>query len=489
MQLRLSLALILANLIGAAIVFSIGVWVLPFSSGIEDEGAVRLVNLIAICAFFALVSPIATRYGARRLRGVSTWLLEDRTPTPEERVEALRAPRRIVRLHVAIWSLATIVFGLLNANYSLESGQRVAITVALGGLTTCAVAYLLAERQLRPVAARALAAGTPERRLGPGVKTRILVAWAFGTAVPILGLMWIGLSALVEGDFTRDELAIVVLAIGGVGLVVGLYASMLSARAVADPVNSLREAVAQVKEGELDVEVPVYDGSEIGQLQAGFNSMVAGLRERERVQDLFGRHVGEDVARAALEGDVELGGETRDVSVLFTDVIGSTEIASERPAQEVVDLLNSFFAIVVEVVDRHGGWVNKFEGDAALAIFGAPVAIEDAPSAALAAARELSERLDGDVDGLQAAIGVSCGEVVAGNIGEESRFEYTVIGDPVNEAARLTELAKEKQGRLLASGALIDRAVSEEREHWQFDGAARLRGRSAETRMATALRQ
>ena len=212
--------------------------------------------------------------------------------------------------------------------------------------------------------------------------------------------------------------------------------------------------------------------------------MVAGLRERERVQDLFGRQVGEDVARVALEGEVELGGETRDVSVLFTDVIGSTEIASERPAEEVVDLLNGFFAIVVEVVDRHGGWVNKFEGDAALAIFGAPVALEDAPSAALAAARELSERLRADVDGLEAAIGVSCGEVVAGNIGEESRFEYTVIGDPVNEAARLTELAKEKPGRLLASGAVLERASADEASRWELDGTVRLRGRTKETRLA-----
>ena len=196
----------------------------------------------------------------------------------------------------------------------------------------------------------------------------------------------------------------------------------------------------------------VYDGSEIGQLQAGFNSMVDGLRERERIQDLFGRHVGEEVARAALEQGIELGGEVRDVAVLFTDVVGSTQLAAERPPEEVVELLNRFFAVVVEVVRKHGGWVNKFEGDAALAIFGAPTTLDDAAAAALAAARELAERLPKEVDGLEAAIGVSAGEAVAGNIGEESRFEYTVIGDPVNEAARLTELAKEKDGHAARLG-------------------------------------
>ncbi len=484
LQLRISLALIFANAIGAAIVFAIAVWVLPFTAQVEDVGEVRLVNLIAVVVFFAVVSPIATVRGGRRLRRVSSWLLEDRDPTAEEQVAALRAPRRIVGTHLVVWLFGALVFGVLNATFSLEEGQRAAITVTLGGLTTCAFVYLLSERQLRPVASRALAAGVPDRRIGPGVKTRTFVAWAFGTAVPILGLMSIGLSALVEEDFTRDELAIVILALGGVGLLVGLYASLLSARAVADPVASLRKAVREVEGGELDVEVPVYDGSEIGRLQAGFNSMVAGLRERERIQDLFGRHVGADVAREALASEVELGGEAREVSILFTDIVGSTRLASERPPAEVVELLNRFFAVVVEVVDGHGGSVNKFEGDAALAVFGAPVAIEDAPSRALAAARDLARRLPREVPELAATIGVSAGEAVAGNIGEESRFEYTVIGDPVNEAARLTELAKERPGRLLASGAILERAGEREAARWKLDGSAQLRGRAAETPLA-----
>ena len=274
------------------------------------------------------------------------------------------------------------------------------------------------------------------------------------------------------------------LSVGGLGLAVGLYLSMLSARAVADPVNSLRKAVEEVQDGELDIEVPVYDASEIGQLQAGFNSMVAGLRERERIQDLFGRHVGEDVAHAALEQGIELGGERREVAVLFTDVIGSTELAAERPPEEVVELLNSFFGLVVDVVDEHGGWVNKFEGDAALAVFGAPIPLEQAPSAALAAARELAERLPREVEGLEAAIGVSAGEVVAGNVGDERRFEYTVIGDPVNEAARLTELAKERSPHVLASDSILERASEPESERWRLDGTVTLRGRSEQTRLA-----
>ena len=482
-QLRMGVSLVLANVLGAAIVFAIGVWVLP-PADTADETEQRIVNLIALGIFFLIVTPIAIAVGRQRLRATNRWLLDDREPTADERRDALRMPRRIVALHAVIWLLATIVFGVLNATYSLESGQRVAISALLGGLTTCVFVYLIAERQLRPIAARALAAGVGERSLGPGVKTRAVFTWALGTAVPIVGLALIALSTLIEKDFSRVQLAIAALALCGTALVVGLVASLFSARAVADPVTALRRAVKEVEDGDLEAEVTVYDGSEIGQLQAGFNEMVGGLRERARVQDLFGRHVGEDVARKALEGEIELGGERREVAILFADVIGSTKLAAERSPEEVVELLNGFFGVVVEVVDAHGGWVNKFEGDGALAVFGAPVEIDDPASAALAAARELAARLERELDGIEAAIGASAGEVVAGNVGEERRFEYTVIGDPVNEAARLTELAKEKPGRLLASEAVLERAATEERDRWRFDGAARLRGRAAETRLA-----
>ena len=142
---------------------------------------------------------------------------------------------------------------------------------------------------------------------------------------------------------------------------------------------------------------------------------------------------------------------------MFVDVIGSTTLAATRPPTEVVEVLNRFFAVVVDVVHRHGGFVNKFEGDAALAVFGAPVPLDDPAGAALAAARELAVRLDAEVEEIAAGIGASFGAAVAGNIGAEQRYEYTVIGDPVNEAARLTELAKDVPGRVVASETALGR--------------------------------
>jgi len=240
----------------------------------------------------------------------------------------------------------------------------------------------------------------------------------------------------------------------------------------------------QIERGDLSVELAVDDGSEVGLLQAGFNRMAEGLREREQIRDLYGRQVGEDVARAALAQETRLGGEEREVAALFVDIVGSTSMAMTMAPTEVVRLLNVFFHVVVEVVEAGGGQVNKFEGDAALCVFGAPVAREDCAGDALGSARALADRLARDVPQISFGIGVSAGTAVAGNIGTEHRFEYTVIGDPVNEAARLSDLAKQRPGRVLASKAALDRAGDPEAGAWDITESTVLRGRGIPTGLA-----
>lgn len=481
---QLTVSIVLANVIGGVVVVALGIFVLPVPNGDSTDATVRLVNGVAAAIMLITSSFLGSWWGLARLREARKWLEAERPPDERERRVVLSAPRRIAVNNAVIWAVAATGFAALNlVAFEFEAGLRVGTLIAFAGVSTCAFVYLIAERQLRPAAARALAAGLDDRRLSPGIKSRTLLAWATGSAIPLLGLVVVGSSRLTHKDFSANELALVAFVLGLIGIVVGAYLVFLSARAIADPINGLRARLEGVEQGDLETEVEVYDGSEIGQLQAGFNRMLAGLRERERLEDLFGRHVGEEVAREALDQEIELGGETRDVAVLFVDVIGSTAIASERDAQEVVGLLNEFFKVVVDTVHRHDGWVNKFEGDAALAVFGAPVPIEDAPTKALAAARELTGRLRDEVE-LDAGIGVSAGTVVAGNIGEERRFEYTVIGDPVNEAARLTELAKDAPGRVLASSAILDQANEGEREEWELDGSVELRGRKRPTQVA-----
>jgi adenylate cyclase len=249
---------------------------------------------------------------------------------------------------------------------------------------------------------------------------------------------------------------------------------------VADPLDHVREGLRQVEGGDLGVVVNVEDGGEIGMLQSGFNQMVSGLRERAQLQDLFGRHVGVEVAQRALAEGSGLGGEQHSVSALFVDLVGSTALAEVLPPGEVVATLNAFFDTVVRVVSAEGGWVNKFEGDGALCVFGAPGFQPDHAARALRAARTMDQairRLSGDHPGLSAGIGVSSGVVVAGNVGTEQRYEYTVIGRAVNEASRLTEIAKGRPGRVLATGGAVGQA-GPETGRWAALGTVALRGSS-----------
>jgi len=268
-------------------------------------------------------------------------------------------------------------------------------------------------------------------------------------------------------------------------LIFGFVLMWILSWLTATPVRVVRAALKRVEQGDLRGDLVVFDGTELGELQRGFNAMVDGLRERERVRDLFGRHVGREVALAAERERPKLGGEERHVAVVFIDIVGSTQLVTSRPPAEVVAILNQFFGIVVEEVDRHSGLVNKFEGDATLAIFGAPNHLDSPEDQALATARAIAERLSEEMPECQAGIGVAAGQVVAGNVGARERFEYTVIGEPVNEAARLCELAKSHPSRVLATADALEAASESQRAGWTLGDTVTLRGHERPTRLAS----
>src|SRR4051812_6090862 len=479
---RFGCGMFIANLLGAIDVFVLITWILPTPPSGEDS-LVR--STVAFVGFMALSFPLGAWGTYRAVGPVLQWLDRGGAPSERERKAALKLPLRQTAMHAAMWLLGAIFFFVLDLSVSGAYARYVFDTIIMGALTTCAISYLIAERVLRPVTALALAEGPPVCSVGPGVKGRLLLAWTMASGVPLLGIGLVGIDAATRDDITQSQIALAILVLSGGALVVGAAAMIVAAKSVAEPVWAVRDALARVETGDLDVDVRVDDASEIGQLQAGFNRMAAGLRERERLRDIFGRQVGEDVARAALEeGNLRLGGQEREVAVLFVDLVGSTAMAGERPPDQVVALLNRFFGIVVEVVGAHGGWVNKFEGDGALCVFGAPVDVEACEASCLAAARDLQARLRRDLPQVDAGVGVSAGTAVAGNVGAEARFEYTVIGDPVNEAARLCDRAKGVPGRVLASETIVLRAGGEEAGHWQLEDEVLLRGRPEPTRIA-----
>ena len=480
-QTLLTLSLVGTHLVGALIVAALINVVIPGPSVLTSDFLVITVILAPVYVVSAVVigSVLSTRVTLRRLR----WALEDRPPTPREQRTALRMPWRITLQQGALWFIGLILFTVGFGVIDPQTIPKVALTITLAGVTVCGFAYMFTDFALRPIAARALEAGTPRRPRLAGTTGRVMIAWALGSAVPVVGLLFVAVFGFIR-PVTSTRLAVTILAIGGLGLFTGSLLMFLTIRSTIAPIESVRAGMQRIASGHFDTAVVVYDGTELGQLQTGFNRMAEGLLEREKLRDVFGRHVGRDVAAAALTNPGVLGGEERDVAVLFVDIVGSTALAATHPPTEVVALLNRFFAVVVEEVHAAEGFVNKFEGDAALAIFGAPVALDNAAGCALGAARRMAQRLAAEVPECRAGIGVTAGRAVAGNIGAQERFEYTVIGDPVNEAARLSDLAKTVPGYVAASARTVQLAPDDERSRWEPGEEITLRGRTEPTRLA-----
>ena len=433
-------------------------------------GVSRLRNFVTTAAIFTLgmigMSIVGVRLARRVLLPPLSWA-DVRTPTPDEAAYVQTLPRRIALFQLPFWVVAAL--GTAAGQLGTEDPKPLFsfVGVLQGGCFAAAIGYLLAERLLRPYLAIALELSPPNARSSVGVGPRLLLAWLVGSGIPLLVIVATPLVA-TDADL---PVTVPMVFLATAGFISGLLLTGAAARSIGEPLRGVRHALHRVAAGDLDTALRIDDIGEVGELQRGFNEMVTGLRERERLADLFGRHVGLDVAQRALREGAALGGETRDVSALFVDIVGSTAMARERSAPDVVAVLNKFFAIVNSCIDAEGGWVNKFEGDGALCVFGAPVAQEDHAARALRAARNIARSLH-EID---AGIGVSSGEAVAGNVGAEQRLEYTIIGQPVNEAARLSDAAKTRPGRVLASSTAVMSSGAEARE-WQEAGRLSLRG-------------
>jgi adenylate cyclase len=204
---------------------------------------------------------------------------------------------------------------------------------------------------------------------------------------------------------------------------------------------------------------PVHTGDELEDLARGFNKMVDGLRERDKLRTTFGKYMTQTVMEHLLAGKVQLGGEVLEVTILFTDIRSFTTISEKMDPQQLVGLLNEYFTEMVGIVMQEDGVVDKYIGDAIMAVFGAPVPKpNDAVNAVRAAVRmrqaleHLNVRLGArGIQPLRTGIGIHTGEVVAGNIGSEKRMEYTVIGDSVNLASRLESSTKDLGVNVLVS--------------------------------------
>ena len=436
---------------------------------------------LVLAAVIVVLGTIAVTVGGiANLVPVLRWFVRRQQPDPDQRRAATRLLGRQSMILAAVWTLSGLTYLLFNLDGLRVLVVPTVLAIVFGGTAAASLSLLLTQRTLRPILLTATQ-GSDGVVIAPRVLTRLIGMWLLGSGLPCLaiaGLVLTRSNGWIIQKTGSVEMPILVVTL--VALLIGLPAMMLTSRSISDPIGEVVDAMAEVERGRINTVVGVYEKSEIGRLQSGFNRMVAGIGERDRLRDLFGRHVGADVARRAIEQGTSLSGDVRDAAILFIDLVGSTTLAASQPPQEVARILNDFFRIVVGTVDDHHGLINKFQGDAALAIFGAPLASDGAAAAALATARSLRDQLR-QLPMVDFGIGVSAGPVFAGNIGAENRYEYTVVGDAVNEAARLADFAKTLDQRIVCSASAIERADAVECRHWVSNGKAELRGRAEST--------
>ncbi len=406
---------------------------------------------------------VATFFFLRRLyRPLEIWRQRlrrgaDASQVPERiRRRALNRPLLQAIFSLTGWLLAGLFYLPYQAwVLGLGVGNACRVfsgIVFVGGPVASALAFLVAEYYSR----RDIPLFYPGGHLDRDGVFRVpillrLAATFFVTAVlPPMLMMMVSFSLIERfGGELPDELrplwtqllrtqTYIVAATG----VVSVVMATLVARFINRPVQALRAAMARVAEGDLGAQAPVRSTDELGELNERFNDMVGSLRQAERTRELFGRYVSSAVARQALERGIALGGELMRATAMFVDLRGFTALTERTTPARVVELLNEYYAIVERVCERESGVITQFLGDGVVIVFGGPLRpVPDharrAVSAAVALQRELGARNAHDSERLLAGIGICTGDMIAGNVGAGDRVTYTIVGDAVNQAARL----------------------------------------------------
>jgi class 3 adenylate cyclase len=317
-------------------------------------------------------------------------------------------------------------------------------------------------------------------RLGMSADSRYLV-----------GTYYRGSLATAELMRLRDMLVA-----GSVVLALCIVLTILFGRQVSRPVRRLAAAATVIERQKFDAFEPLAPStiSEIDEASRAFNQMVDGLKERQRIRDLFGKYVPNEVVERLIAepGALSLEGERREISLLFSDIAGFTTFAERMPPSDVLRLLNDYLEAVCATIHEHDGIIVDFIGDAVFAIFGAPVAREDHARRALACVRDMDRVASAfaaarNAEGIAfgaTRIGVHTGAATVGNFGSRDRLKYSAAGDVVNTTSRLEGANKFFGTRLLASRLVVDAAGDRD---WRPLGRLVLKGRSAELAVVECL--
>jgi adenylate cyclase len=469
-------AIMFAVLLPAFLMLSFMVVAFEKSDRYAEAAAVTVVALPLLVYMYFLP-------GLGRLRLAEQWAAgRDVTPT-----SALAATYATSRAAVArglggsavLLALLSVVVGAISG----ASGSRLAQYGILGACWGAAAQLIglhsFVEGALRP--ARVAIAGDsgigdslPRSRPTFAAWSKIsMLAVAFGFSV---GAAMLGATF---DQVSEEPILAVVIGCVAIGFAVPITVGAGFSPSLR-PIRDLAEGTVRVANGDYSQRLPVVQDDDLGALAASFNRMQAGLAERQRLQAAFGTYVDPVLAGRLLEqGDDVFTGERREVTVMFVDIRNFTPFAEANTAEDTVSRLNALFEIVVPAVVDAGGHVNKFLGDGALAVFGAPNALADhadtAVNSAVLILRLVAERFGGE---LRIGIGINTGLVIAGTIGGGGKLEFTLIGDTVNVAARVEQLTKNTGDAILLTQQSVDALVT--RPLGLIDrGSHALKGKSA----------
>lgn len=443
-------------------------------------------DVVRLAAFGSILTAIAVLGGSLRTRAafcaVRTWHGTP-DPTPAETVKAWETASTLtyVQYRRNSWwinpfvVLPTSAFGVVLFDLGWADFFVLVLACVVPAVYATILSYSAGEMLSRPLVAAIapqLADDFPFSRIGLPVRKRIML----GPSVYTIATALLVASLLGERSGS-DDLVLTVAASVGVGLLLSQELSVLLAEAITVPIERVRAAMSRVEAGDLAARVPVTTSDELGELAHDFNLMVRGLEEREQMRAAFGTYVDKEVAALILSGQVPEEGVEIDVSIMFCDVRGFTSYAEAAPATEVVAVLNRLFTVMVPIVDRNGGHVDKFIGDGLLAVFGAPEVYPDHADRAVRAAREIVAATNALGTGLSVAVGVNTGRVVAGSIGGAGRLNFSVIGDAVNVAARVEAATRDTGDDVLITAATA--AVLQSDIPLVSRGSIPLKGKSA----------
>jgi class 3 adenylate cyclase len=422
---------------------------------------------------------------ARRLAPTTAWLRGHRGSAGAQEAWAAAASLPVEFFRRQIRKLAPLAYNVVWCSFAVWElhlpGYSFPILVAAAlpvFLFAIAFLFLLMERTLRPLLeelSRAAPAGIELRGAGIPLRVRLLLtlpAMNIGAGIAVAGLAG-------TGNGSVGRLGLVVGISVGVAAVLALALALLLSDSIVAPIARLRAATERVSSGDLTVDIPVISTDETGALTGSFNQMVTGLRERERLREAFGAFVDPELTERVLRHGTDLAGEEIDLSVLFMDVRGFTAYSEQAQARDVVARLNDLYEQVVPVILTHGGHANKFIGDGLLAVFGAPERLSDHADRAVAAAIEITrvvnDRYNGD---LRVGIGINSGRVLVGTIGGGGRLDFTVIGDPVNTAARVETATRQTNDDILITSATHQLLTRHDVPRWEERPPISLKGKT-----------